>query len=239
MTGGVILNRTNRAEPAWPRFQRSSVGPHARCIWVRTAGGSVRPQVGAGRWDGDLWGIDSMHRWGGNTAADLTTPLPRRDRNGRRGAKLSQPGRRIFAELKAAVSARAALHRVPSGWCVSGLVASRAIDAFGWQSLFFIGGILPLSLSMVLIRALPDSIEFLVMRGAAWREIRNLVVRIDPTAHLESGCQFVIDGEKKQGVPVRQLFLAGLAGGTVLLWASSFINFMMLVGSSTWAPTLL
>ena len=44
----------------------------------------------------------------------------------------------------------------PLGGVLVGLVASRAIDAYGWQSLFFIGGILPLSLSMVLIRALPN-----------------------------------------------------------------------------------
>jgi hypothetical protein len=35
------------------------------------------------------------------------------------------------------------------------------------QSLFYIDGLLPLGLSMVLIRAMPDSIEFLVMRKAA------------------------------------------------------------------------
>jgi len=99
----------------------------------------------------------------------------------------------------------------PLGGVLLGLVASRAIDAFGWQSLFYIGGILPLGLSMVLIRS--DSIEFLVMRGAPWPEIRNLLVRIDPTANLESGCQFVIDDEKKQGGPVWQLFRqAALAG---------------------------
>jgi MFS transporter, AAHS family, 4-hydroxybenzoate transporter len=127
----------------------------------------------------------------------------------------------------------------PLGGVLLGLVASRAIDTFGWQSLFYIGGILPLGLSMVLIRALPDSIEFLVMRGAPWPEIRNLLVRIDPTVNLESGCQFVIDDEKKQGVPVWQLFSAGRAGGTVLLWASSFITFMVLLTSIAWAPTLL
>jgi AAHS family 4-hydroxybenzoate transporter-like MFS transporter len=128
---------------------------------------------------------------------------------------------------------------LPLGGVSVGLVASRAIDAFGWQSLFYIGGILPLGLSMVLILALPDSIEFLVMRGAARQEIRNLLVRIDPTVNLESGCQFVIDGEKKQGVPVWQLFSASRAGGTVLLWASYFITFLILVSSAAWGPTLL
>jgi MFS transporter, AAHS family, 4-hydroxybenzoate transporter len=108
----------------------------------------------------------------------------------------------------------------PLGGVMVGLLASRVIDAVGWQSLFYIGGILPLGLSMVLIRALPDSIEFLVVRGAAWQEIRNLLVRISPTVNIESGCQFVVDGEKNRSVPVWQLFSAGRTTGTVLLWVS-------------------
>jgi len=43
----------------------------------------------------------------------------------------------------------------PLGGVMVGLLASRLIDTVGWQSLFYIGGILPLSLSIVLIRALP------------------------------------------------------------------------------------
>ena len=91
---------------------------------------------------------------------------------------------------------------------------------FGWQSLFYVGGILPLGLSIVLIRALPDSIEFLVMRGAARRDIRDLVMRMCPTVDIASGCQFVIDDERTRGVPVSPLFSAGMVGGTVLLWLS-------------------
>jgi AAHS family 4-hydroxybenzoate transporter-like MFS transporter len=128
---------------------------------------------------------------------------------------------------------------IPLGGVLVGLLASRAIDAFGWQSLFYIGGILPLGLSVVLIRALPDSVEFLVMRGAAWQEIRNLLVRISPTVNIESGCQFVIDGGRNRGVPVWQLFSAGRAGGTILLWASCFVTFMLLATTATWTPTLL
>jgi len=32
-----------------------------------------------------------------------------------------------------------------------------------------------------MIRGLPDSIEFLVTRGAAWQGIRDLLLRINPT----------------------------------------------------------
>jgi AAHS family 4-hydroxybenzoate transporter-like MFS transporter len=105
----------------------------------------------------------------------------------------------------------------PLGEVMVGLLASRLINAVGWQSLFYIGGILPLGLSIALICSLPDSIEFLVMRAAAWRAIRDLLVRISPTINIASGCQFVISTEKSRSAPVWQLFSAGMVGGTVLL----------------------
>jgi AAHS family 4-hydroxybenzoate transporter-like MFS transporter len=122
---------------------------------------------------------------------------------------------------------------------IVGLVASRLIDSGGWQSLFYIGGILPLGLSILLIGALPDSIEFLAMRGAAGPKIRRLLAQINPTVDIPSDCQFVSDGEKSRGVPVSQLFSAGRVGGTILLWASYFVTFMLLVTSATWTPMLL
>lgn len=77
------------------------------------------------------------------------------------------------------------------------------------------------------------------MRGAARRHILDLLVQISPTANIAPGCQFVINGEKIRGVPVWQLFSTGMAYGTVLLWASYFVTFMMLVTSAAWVPTLL
>jgi AAHS family 4-hydroxybenzoate transporter-like MFS transporter len=128
---------------------------------------------------------------------------------------------------------------LPLGGVLVGLLGSRLIDAAGWQSLFYIGGIAPIILSIVMIRALPDSIEFLVMRGVAWWKIRDLVARISPTVNTASGCQFVINGEKVRGVPVWQLFAAGGAGGTILLWASYFVTFLTMTTSIAWTPTLL
>jgi AAHS family 4-hydroxybenzoate transporter-like MFS transporter len=127
----------------------------------------------------------------------------------------------------------------PLGGVIAGFLASRLIDSVGWQSLFYIGGVLPLCLSIVLICALPDSIEFLVMRRAASREIRDLLLLISPTTHIATDCQFVIEGENTRGVPVWQLFSAGRSCGTILLWASYFVTFLMLATSGAWTPTLL
>jgi AAHS family 4-hydroxybenzoate transporter-like MFS transporter len=127
----------------------------------------------------------------------------------------------------------------PLGAAVVGLLAWRLIPAVGWQSLFYIGGILPLGLSLVLIHALPESIEFLVKRGAASRDLRDLLVLISPTIEIASGCKFVSDEEKTQGVPVSQLFAAARTHRTLVLWASCFGTLMVLVSSAVWAPTLL
>jgi MFS transporter, AAHS family, 4-hydroxybenzoate transporter len=60
-----------------------------------------------------------------------------------------------------------------------------------------------------------------------------------PTAPVPADATFVLNEERASGVPVVQLFAMGRAVGTVLLWVSFFIAFMMLVTNSAWAPTLL
>jgi MFS transporter, AAHS family, 4-hydroxybenzoate transporter len=127
----------------------------------------------------------------------------------------------------------------PLGGVLVGLLASRLIATAGWQSLFIIGGIMPLGLSILLIRALPDSIEFLVMNGASWQKIRHLLTRISPTIDIAADCRFISQGEKSRGVPVWLLFSDRQVRTTILLWASYFVTFMMLVTTATWTPSLL
>jgi AAHS family 4-hydroxybenzoate transporter-like MFS transporter len=54
----------------------------------------------------------------------------------------------------------------PIGAALVGLLGSWVVGAFGWRSLFYVGGILPLLLAAVLGRLLPESIGFLVASGA-------------------------------------------------------------------------
>jgi len=54
----------------------------------------------------------------------------------------------------------------PLGGFVGGLLASWIIPAYGWQSVFWVGGVLPLFVCVVLIFALPESIGFLVASAA-------------------------------------------------------------------------
>jgi AAHS family 4-hydroxybenzoate transporter-like MFS transporter len=127
----------------------------------------------------------------------------------------------------------------PLGGFVGGLLASWIIPAYGWHSVFWVGGVLPLLISVILVFTLPESIGFLVESGAPAGQIASLLRRVFPAASVPADAAFVLNEERARGVSVVQLFAGGRAVGTVLLWISFFIAFMMLVTNSAWAPTLL
>src|SRR5262249_31375726 len=58
----------------------------------------------------------------------------------------------------------------------------RMIPALGWQSIFYLGGIVPLMLVPVLMAALPESIRYLVAQGARSARIARVLGRISPGA---------------------------------------------------------
>ncbi len=127
----------------------------------------------------------------------------------------------------------------PLGGFVGGLLASWIIPAFGWHSVFWVGGVLPLLVGAVLTFALPESIGFLVTSAAPAERASALLRKAFPTASVPDDAKFVLNEERASGTPVLQLFAMGRALGTILLWISFFIAFMMLVTNSAWAPTLL
>lgn len=127
----------------------------------------------------------------------------------------------------------------PIGGVVGGLLASWIIPAFGWQSIFWVGGIVPTVLAIVLFFALPESIGYLVHRDEPTERIARLVRRLCPGEDIPLGRRFVLSEQRASGISVRNLFTDNRARGTVLLWISYFMAFLMLVTNSAWSPTLL
>ena len=54
---------------------------------------------------------------------------------------------------------------MPLGALVGGLASSVMIPLWGWRSVFYLGGILPLAIAIILVKALPESVRFLTARG--------------------------------------------------------------------------
>jgi len=127
----------------------------------------------------------------------------------------------------------------PLGGVFGGLLGSWIIPALGWQSVFWVGGALPLLVGAILVLGLPESISFLVATAAPADRVRRLLQNAYPSASVPADAKFVLNEERVGGVSVLRLFAMGRAVGTTVLWISFFIVFMMLVTNSAWAPTLL
>lgn len=126
----------------------------------------------------------------------------------------------------------------PLGAVLGGLASARLIGAFGWPSVFILGGVLPLLLVPILIFALPESIRYLVAKGKGAQQ-RAIVARLDPHAPLSAGESLVVSEPRLEGVPVKHLFLAGRLGGTLLLWVIFFCNLLILYFLINWLPSVL
>ena len=128
---------------------------------------------------------------------------------------------------------------MPGGSVIGSLFAAYLLSGYGWQSLFFVGGILPIIVALVVALLLPESLEFLVRRGTGTGQIRKIVSRISPTLAADPEVEFYSNERKLPGMPVKHLFTRGFALTTILLWVLFFIAFYFLWILLAWAPTFL
>ena len=124
------------------------------------------------------------------------------------------------------------------GAALGGLIAAAMIPAFGWRSVFILGGAAPLLLAAYLARALPESARFLALKGTADAQVSRIVAWLFPGA-APAGARFTVAEHAVSGVPVRELFSAGRTVFTLLLWTVFFMSLMDLYFLSNWLPTVL
>jgi AAHS family 4-hydroxybenzoate transporter-like MFS transporter len=106
--------------------------------------------------------------------------------------------------------------------------------------MFYLGGILPLVISLFLIVLLPESIQFLAVRGEVSQRIHRILARISPEfgtadVSLPSSSR----KERHKDIPVKRLFTEGRAAGTILLWLPYFMNLLLIYFTGSWLPALL
>ena len=113
------------------------------------------------------------------------------------------------------------------------------LATFGWKTVFYVGGGLPILLAPLFYVLLPEPVEYLVMKGAPRQRIANILSRIDPTKSFNSATEFVVSRENKFGFQVYQLFQDGRAVLTGVLWVVFFSSIMAIYFYNNWIPTLL
>lgn len=127
----------------------------------------------------------------------------------------------------------------PLGGVVGGLLGSRLIQPFGWRVMFYFSGAVPLLVSPILAAALPESMTHLVRTAADPVKIRSVIMRLRPGIAIPPDVQFVVEDAPVVRARLGLLFAQGRGGMTILLWASYFAAFLMLITNVGWAPVLL
>ena len=122
-----------------------------------------------------------------------------------------------------------------AGWTVAALIRD-----YGWQSIFLVGGSIPIVVAILLIAFLPESIRFLVVKGGKTEKVSGYLKRIAPA--MPEADELVVGSDEHHSggsFSVGQLFTEGRAAVTLLLWVMFFMNLLNLWFLNNWLPTIM
>ena len=129
---------------------------------------------------------------------------------------------------------------VPIGGAIPGFLAIAFVPTYGWQFLFFVGGIVPILIAVCGFFGLPESIKYMTLHEKHRADMEKLIHAIRPDFVIPPNAKFVIEDEKNvAGFNPAYLFRDGLALITPLVWLLFILNLMGFFFLNSWTPTLL
>jgi len=121
----------------------------------------------------------------------------------------------------------------PLGAVVGGVVAAKLIPTYGWQSVFIVGGAVPLLLVPLIALRLPESAHFLAIRG----DHARLGLILERMGSQVPAADITPERAATRS-PVAGLFTEGRAAGTLLLWMSLFLSLLLSYLLVNWIPIM-
>ncbi|WP_145139358.1 aromatic acid/H+ symport family MFS transporter [Roseomonas gilardii] len=127
----------------------------------------------------------------------------------------------------------------PLGAAFGGFLAAWMIPLWGWRSVLHLGGVVPLLLVVLLLLLLPESVRYMLAKGAPAERVRAVLRRISASAdqvgrfvNLET--QQAEAGKGGIGTILSPRFLVG----TVMLWIAYFMGLVIFYALVNWMPVL-
>lgn len=128
----------------------------------------------------------------------------------------------------------------PLGAALGGFLAAWMIPLWGWRSVLLLGGLAPLLAGLLILLLLPESVRFLVARGASQDRVRAILRRIsgsaDAARSFVTGDSGVVSGT---GGGVKLILSRAYLAGTVMLWLAYFMGLVIFYALVNWMPLLL
>lgn len=126
------------------------------------------------------------------------------------------------------------------GAAAGGFLSTWLIPAFGWHSLFIVGGLLPLIFVVGIVVWVPESARFLVRTGAAKEKIWAPLAKIAPLdlARIDSfrlSESVQTNAKTSVGAILSKRYLIG----TLMLWLTYFMGLVIYYLLMSWMPLLM
>ncbi|HEY7641898.1 MAG TPA: MFS transporter [Steroidobacteraceae bacterium] len=129
---------------------------------------------------------------------------------------------------------------VPIGGMLGAMLAAELMPAYGWRSVFVVGGVLPLLVAALMYFVLPESPRFLATRSHARETLARLMARIDPAGRYSTTDVFVLGEEPRPTRSgVRALFSPQLRWDTAIVSLAFMTNMYAVYAFFSWAPLVL
>lgn len=121
-----------------------------------------------------------------------------------------------------------------------GVVAANLVPAYGWQSVFVVGAIVPAVIALLLAVWLPESLLFLTNRRQDRAQIAKRLQAMDPALQIDASTQFALRANANQGkAPFAELFSPSLRLTTLLLWIMFAGVLLSMHFLNSWISTVL
>jgi len=129
-----------------------------------------------------------------------------------------------------------------SGYAIGGMLAAVVgkglIETYGWPSVFLAAG-LPVLLIPVVLKAMPESMPFLIKTQQVAR-LQAIAVKLDPAFRPQPGdCFDLPQQDRDASAPIGKLFQEGRGFSTVMFWVAFFMCLFMVYALSSWLTKLM
>lgn len=132
-----------------------------------------------------------------------------------------------------------ALAGYSSGSAASGIVAAWLLDSFGWQSGFWIGGMVPLLCIPLLLLFVPESLKHKVGRDPQDPSIPHIVRKLDSSVRLTGDERFIAGSADGASGKMRLtgVFADGRLSMTAIIWICCMLSMGNIALLAAWLPS--
>ena len=119
------------------------------------------------------------------------------------------------------------------------LVATKLVASYGWQTIFWIGGVFPLLVAVICFFVLPESLKFLSLVPNRRAEAVRLAQIMQPGLVIRPDDRFTSASHNSSKARFADLFAGRFALITPLLWLLFAINLMVFYFVNIWLQTII